>query len=673
MNHTIIGNKKTENEEEMKIHDTCGLDGYCDSCCDSCCGGECGHGEEGLRSKSFVFGAILFLSGVGANAAAGLFLKIPTLAEAGIFLAAYLLIGKDILLTAGRNIARGRIFDENFLMAVASIGAFLIGEYPEAVAVMLFYRIGEYMQEKAVASSRKSITALLDIRPDTANKKTADGIALVAAEEVRAGDVIVVKAGEKVPLDGIVTEGSSSLDTKALTGESLPRDVSVGSEVLSGSINGQGLLQIRVTKEFSESTASKIIELVQNASSKKARTENFITKFAGYYTPAVVAVAAALAVIPPFALGMGSFSQWLYRALVFLVISCPCALVISIPLGFFGGIGAASSRGILVKGSNYLEALNAVDMVVFDKTGTLTTGIFKVTDITGRNGFTEEEVLKYGAYAEYHSTHPIAVSIKNKYLETPANEIREEQITGLAERAGFGVRAQVGGKTVLAGNLRLMKEEQVAADPEGAAGTVVYIAVDGSYAGAIVIADEAKADSKSTIEGLRGIGVKKTAMLTGDSRKIGEQIGRELGINEVYSELLPHKKVEALETILENRKSEGDKVGKVIFVGDGINDAPVLARADIGVAMGGAGSDAAIEAADIVIMNDQPSRVITALRIAGKTKAIVWQNIIGALSVKGIVLLLGALGYATMWEAVFADVGVAILAVLNSVRAGRVD
>lgn len=657
---------RKEHHSEHKTNDlkpayeTCGLDG-CSHCDD------CKHEEEDLKSKSFIAGVILFLLGIGAEFFPGQF---PVIGVTAVFLAAYILIGKEVLLTAAGNISKGRIFDENFLMTIASIGAFFIGEYPEAVAVMLFYRIGEYMQDKAVEKSRRSISALLDIRPDTANIKTADGIQAVAAEDVRVGDIIVVKAGEKVPLDGIIEEGSSSIDTRALTGESLPRDVGIGSEVLSGSINGQGLLHVKVTREFSESTASKIIELVQNAGSKKARTENFITKFARYYTPAVVAVAAALAVIPPFALGMGSFSQWLYRALVFLVISCPCALVISIPLGFFGGIGAASSKGILVKGSNFLEALIDADTVIFDKTGTLTTGVFKVKEVISRNGFTKEEVLQYGAYAEYHSTHPIAVSIKAKYLEDTADEIEADRISDMEERAGFGIKAQIGGKKVLAGNLRLMEEENVAAEAADVAGTVVYVAVDGCYAGAVVIADEAKTDSRITIEDLREAGVKKVAMLTGDSRKIGEEIGRELKIDDVYSELLPQDKVEVLEAIFENRKSSARKTGKIIFVGDGINDAPVLARADIGIAMGGVGSDAAIEAADIVIMNDEPSKVITAIRIARKTRRIVWQNIIGALVVKGIVLLLGALGFATMWEAVFADVGVALLAVLNSVRAG---
>jgi Cd2+/Zn2+-exporting ATPase len=658
MSSTII---KKEEMSHKEIHNSC--DG-------GCCGGDCENQESLLKSKSFLAGVILFALGVGFGM---LTQMLPPMVTVGIFLTAYLFIGKDVLLTAGKNIVRGHIFDENFLMAIASIGAFLIGEYPEAVAVMLFYQVGEYVQGRAVANSRKSIAALMDIRPDTANKITADGVHVIAAEEVRVGDMILIKAGEKVPLDGIVSEGSSAMDTRALTGESLPRDVNVGSLVLSGSINGQGLLQVKVTKEFSESTASKIIELVQNASSKKARTENFITKFAGYYTPAVVGVAAALALIPPFALGIGSFSEWLYRALVFLVISCPCALVISIPLGFFGGIGAASSKGILVKGGNFLEALYAVDTVIFDKTGTLTNGIFKVTNIINQDGFTKEEVLQYGAYAEYHSTHPIAVSIKYRYLENSADGIDEGIITGLTERTGYGIKVMVGGNSVLAGNLRLMEEEGVRIVPEDEVGTVVYIAVDGSFAGAIIISDEAKADSQKAIEGLHGIGVTNIAMFTGDSRKIAEKIGHDLKIDEIYSELLPHQKVEALELVYEKRKSQAGKAGKIIFVGDGINDAPVLARADIGIAMGGVGSDAAIEAADIVIMNDEPSKLITAIRIARKTRVIVWQNIAFALGVKGIVLLLGALGYATMWEAVFADVGVAILAVMNSVRAGRID
>ena len=662
---------------------SCSVDGCCscstvgeptvhrhsdDGCC---CSGDCEDQENEFKSKRFMIGIILFAAGIAINY---LMEQISQLAVGAVFLAAYILIGKEILMTAFKNILKGDFFDENFLMAVASIGAFAIGEYPEAVAVMLFYQIGEYMQGRAVASSRKSITGLMDIRPDTANKKTEEGLLVVAAEDVKTGDIIFVKAGEKVPLDGIVTKGSSTMDTKALTGESLPRDVSTGEQVLSGSINGQGLLEVEVTKEFSESTASKIIELVQNASGRKAKTENFITKFAHYYTPAVVGLAVLIAVVPPYLLSLGTFSEWLYRALVFLVISCPCALVISIPLGFFGGIGAASSQGILIKGSNYLEALNAVNTVIFDKTGTLTSGIFKVSKIFHAEGYTNDEVLKLGAYAEHYSTHPIAVSIKNRYEESKqTEEVDESLISELTERPGFGIKVKIGDKEVLAGNFRLMEEEGVNADLLDEIGTIVYIAVNGTYAGAITISDEIKSDSRKAIDGLHTIGINKTTMLTGDSKKIGDQIGKELKLDMIYSELLPHQKVEVMETILENNSKSSDKSGKVAFVGDGINDAPVLARADIGIAMGGIGSDAAIEAADIVIMNDEPSKVITAIQIAKKTRKIVWQNIAGALGVKGIVLILGALGIATMWSAVFADVGVALLAVLNSVRAGRIN
>lgn len=637
--------------------------------CSSC--ESCGHGEVERKPVSFYIGIVLFVIGIILNY---LFTKIPFYITAVVFFVAYLLVGKDILLTAGRNVLTGKLFDENSLMSIASIGAFLIGEYPEAVAVMLFYRIGETLQDRAVASSRRSISALLDIRPDTANLKTPEGIRVTAAEDVRINDIIIIKAGEKVPLDGIVKKGVSTIDTRALTGESLPQDVNEGSSILSGSINGQGMLELEVTKRFEESAASRIIELVQNASSKKAKTENFITKFAAYYTPAVVGIATALAIIPPFVLGMGSFQDWLYRALVFLVISCPCALVISIPLGFFGGIGAASSKGILIKGSNYLEALNDVDTVIFDKTGTLTSGIFKVTEIINNTGYTQDEVLRYGAYAEYHSMHPIAKSIKTRYFKEPMNTIDEMLISELTERAGFGVRVLVDGKIVLAGNYRLMEEEGISVKQEDDIGTVVYIAINGEYAGAIVISDESKADSANTIRRLHALGINKIAMLTGDNKIIGERIGRDLSIDEVHSELLPHQKVEVLESIMDDRNelTKRGKKGNVIFVGDGINDAPVLARADIGIAMGAMGSDAAIEAADIVVMNDEPSKIITAIQIAGKTRRIVWQNIVGSLSVKGVILLLGALGYATMWGAVFADVGVAIFAVLNSVRAGRI-
>jgi Cd2+/Zn2+-exporting ATPase len=635
------------------------------------CSESCSNDIEVKKQMSLYLGVVFFIAGIIFNYYIA---QTPSYAVIAVFLIAYMLIGKDILLTAVRNILAGKDFDENFLMSIASIGAFFIGEYPEAVAVMLFYKIGEALQDRAVASSRRSISALLDIRPDKANLKTPEGISVTDAENVQPNDIIIIKAGEKVPLDGVVKKGVSTIDTRALTGESLPQDVNIGSTVLSGSINGHGMLELEVTKRFEESTASRIIELVQNASNKKAKTENFITKFAAYYTPAVVGIATALTIIPPFALGLGSFDDWLNRALVFLVISCPCALVISIPLGFFGGIGAASSKGILIKGSNYLEALNDIDAVIFDKTGTLTTGIFKVTKIISGKRYTQDEVLRYGVYAEYHSTHPIAVSIKARYFADPENTIDETLISELTESAGFGVKARIGDKTILVGSHRLMEEERIEVQHENEVGTVVYVAINGEYAGAIVISDELKADSAKTIHKLHDLGIKKIAMLTGDNRKIGEKIGRELSVDEIYSELLPYQKVEILESILGDRKQQNGsaKKGNVIFVGDGINDAPVLARADIGIAMGGMGSDAAIEASDIVIMNDEPSKVITAIKIAGKTRRIVWQNIVGALTVKGVILLLGALGYATICGAVFADVGVAIIAVMNSVRAGRI-
>ena len=631
------------------------------------------HGdEEGIEPISLIIGIVFFIAGILLTWQDGL---LPGFVTIGVFVIAYLCIGKDVLLNAAHNMRNGRVFDENFLMSIASLGAFAIGEYPEAVAVMLFYQVGEFMQGKAVARSRKSIRALMDIRPDTANLLTEKGIIEVAAESVQVEDIIVIKAGGKVPLDGIVTEGISTVDNKALTGESLPVDVAPGANVLSGSINGSGLLHLQVTKNFNESTASKILKLVENASNKKAKAENFITKFARYYTPAVVLIAVLLAVVPSLVLQMGSFSEWLYRALVFLVISCPCALVISIPLGFFGGIGAASSKGILVKGSNYLEALNGVDTVVFDKTGTLTTGHFRVTEVLNAAGFTRDEVLTLGAYAENHSTHPIAVSIKEMYREENGQGIDEEKLSDIVEVPGKGIKVQMEGRTVLAGNRKLMAEEGISFTEDDKVGTVVYMAVDGQYAGAIVIADEVKKDSKETIADLHNLGIKQMIMLTGDNREIGHKIGNDLGLDDVYAELLPHQKVEILEKIMVEQEAKGEEKnrGKVIFVGDGINDAPSLARADIGFAMGGVGSDAAIEAADVVIMNDEPSKIITALKIAKKTRRIVWQNIALAMGVKGFVLLLGAFGIATMWEAVFADVGVALLAVLNAVRAGRIQ
>ncbi|MDR0671341.1 MAG: cadmium-translocating P-type ATPase [Oscillospiraceae bacterium] len=600
------------------------------------------------------------LMGVGVVLfAAGMALALDPRAELAIFFASYLLIGGKVVLCALKNISKGQIFDENFLMTIATIGAFAIGEYPEGVAVMLFYQVGEAFQSYAVGRSRKSITALMDIRPDFANLVTPNGTERVSPEDVSVGDFIVVKPGEKVPLDGAVAEGRSALDTSALTGESLPRDVSPGDEVLSGSINKSGLLTIEVKKPFGESTVSKILELVQNASDAKAPVENFITKFARYYTPAVVLAAVALAVIPPLVLG-GGFAGWINRALVFLVVSCPCALVISIPLSFFGGIGGASRHGILVKGSHYLDALHNVDTAVFDKTGTLTKGVFTVTKIAPANGFSADKLLALAAEAESGSNHPIARSIVRAYGQPVGGASEYEEV------AGHGVRVKIGGKTVLAGNAKLL--DGIAFEEPDTVGTVIYLAVDGVFAGHIVIADEAKSDSKKAMAALKAVGVKKTAMLTGDSRAVAQEIGRELGLDTVCAELLPQHKVEQLEKLFETKSGKG----KLLFVGDGINDAPVLARADIGVAMGGGGSDAAIEAADVVLMTDEPSKIAHAIRIAKKTRTIVWQNIAFALGVKGVILVLGALGIATMWEAVFGDVGVALIAVLNAMRAMRV-
>jgi Cd2+/Zn2+-exporting ATPase len=602
----------------------------------------------------------LYYAGLGAGTvlfAVAVIFDFSRPAELALFLVSYLFIGGEVVLRALGNIARGQVFDENFLMSIATAGAFAIGEYPEGVAVMLFYQIGELFQRLAVGRSRRSITALMDIRPDLANLKTEKGVERVAPERVAVGDYIVVRPGEKVPLDGMVAEGRSALDTSALTGEALPRDVEPGSEILSGSINQNGLLTVRVAKVFGESTVSKILELVQSAGGRKSRAENFITKFARYYTPAVVFAAAALAVIPPLFVVGASFADWLGRALVFLVVSCPCALVISIPLSFFGGIGGASKNGILIKGSNYLEALNSVDTVVFDKTGTLTKGVFTVAGVVPAAGFEGEELLRLAARAESASTHPIAVSVRAAYGREiePADEVEEI--------AGQGIRARFEGKTVLAGNSGLLG----AAPPADTAGTVVHISVDGRYAGHIVISDEVKPDSRQAIGALRGAGVKKIVMLTGDRSAAGERVAEELGLDTVYAELLPHQKVEKLEELERGKSGRGS----LVFVGDGINDAPVLARADVGVAMGGIGSDAAIEAADVVLMTDEPSKIATAIRIAGKTRNIVWQNIAFALGVKIVILVLGAAGLATMWEAVFGDVGVAVIAILNAMRAMR--
>ena len=583
----------------------------------------------------------------------------------GIFLVSFLMIGGDVIWKALRNIARGRIFDENFLMLIATVGAFVLQDYREGVAVMLFYQVGELFQSYAVNRSRKSISELMDIVPEFANVMRGGKLETVDPEEVEMGEIIVVKPGEKIPLDGVVLEGTSFLDTSALTGESVPREVQPESSVLSGCINNTGVLTIEVTKEFEDSTVAKILDLVENASSRKANAENFITKFARYYTPVVVIAAVLLAVIPPLFLGINSldvWSEWVRRALTFLVISCPCALVISIPLGFFGGIGGASKWGVLVKGSNYLEALAKAEVVVFDETGTLTKGTFQVTEVHP-NGMSEEELLELTAYAEYHSNHPIATSIETAY----GKEIKPERLGLVEEIAGHGIEAQIDGRTVYAGNAKLMELKQIPFEPVHAVGTIVYVAMEHQYAGYLLITDEVKEDAKETIAKLKHLGIKKTVMLTGDRKSVAEQVANELGIDEVHSDLLPADKVEQMERLF----AEKSKKGKLVFVGDGINDAPVLARADIGIAMGALGSDAAIEAADIVIMNDKPSRIATVMGISRKTLNIVIQNISLAFIVKFAALVLGAFGMATLWEAVFADVGVAVLAILNAIRALR--
>lgn len=592
-------------------------------------------------------------------------MKFTNTIELILYLISYTLVGGEVVLRALKNISRGQVFDENFLMTIATIGAFTIGEYPEGAAVMIFYQLGELFQDFAVNRSRKSITALMDIRPDFANLKIGDDIKKVSPEEVGIGDTIVVKPGEKVPLDGKIIEGNSMVDTSALTGESVPREVEVGDNILGGVINKNGLLTIEVEKEFGDSTIAKILDLVQNASSKKAPTENFITKFARYYTPIVVFFAAALAVIPQFIIEGATFSQWLYRALAFLVVSCPCALVVSIPLSFFGGIGGASKNGILVKGGNYLEALNNVEVVVFDKTGTLTKGVFKVTEVNPQNSITEDQLIAYAAYAESYSNHPIATSILKAY----GKEIVKDALENFEEMPGQGIKVVLEGKVILAGNYKLMNKENIQYEPVETTGTVVHVAVDKKYAGYIVISDEVKEDSAKAIEALKAIGVKKTVMLTGDNKIVGTKVAKELGLDEIYAELLPDQKVEKVE-LLDKEKSQK---GKLIFVGDGINDAPVLARADIGIAMGGVGSDAAIEAADVVIMTDEPSKIATAIKIAKKTRTIVMQNIIFALGVKVAILILVAMGMGTMWEAVFGDVGVTLIAVLNSIRAIKTE
>ena len=580
--------------------------------------------------------------------------------QIALFIISYIIVGGDVVKRAVKNIFKGQVFDESFLMSIATIGAFFIGEYPEGVAVMLFYQVGELFQSYAVGKSRKSIASLMDIRPDYANVKKGDELVKVDPDEVQIGDIIVIKAGEKIPLDGKVIEGSSMIDTSALTGESVPREVEVGSDILSGCININGVITAEVTMEFGESTVSKILDLVENASSKKSNSEQFITKFARYYTPVVVIIAVFLAIIPPLVIDGATFSDWIYRALAFLVVSCPCALVISIPLSFFGGIGGASKKGVLVKGSNYLEALAETEIVVFDKTGTLTKGVFNVQEIHPE-GVSKEELLELTAHAESYSNHPISLSLKRAY----SKEIDNGRISDVEEISGHGVIATVDGKKVMAGNIKLMKMMDIPYFKGELIGTIVHVAVNNKYIGYIVIADEVKEDSAQAIKELKAANIKQTVMLTGDNKSIGSKVAKELGLDKVYAELLPADKVEKLEELF----SQKSKKNKLAFVGDGINDAPVLARADIGIAMGGLGSDAAIEAADVVIMTDEPSKIATAMKISKKTLKIAHQNIVFAIGIKIIVLILSAFGITTMWAAIFADVGVTIIAVLNAFRA----
>ena len=594
--------------------------------------------------------------------AAGSLLPLGPTVEMGVFLVCYAVIGWDIVWKAVTNILHGQVFDENFLMTIATIGALILGEHSEGVAVMLFYQVGEWFQSYAVSKSRKSIASLMDIRPDYANVERNGKLEQVDPDEVNIGDTIVVKPGERVPLDGKIIKGTSALDTSALTGESMPRDVEPGMEVISGCINQTGILTIQTTKKYGESTVAKILDLVENASDKKGKTENFISRFARYYTPIVVFAAIALAILPPLVTGQ-PFSVWIYRALTFLVISCPCALVISIPLSFFGGIGGASKIGVLVKGSNYLESLAHTEVVVFDKTGTLTKGSFAVSQIKAID-MKEEQLLELAAYAEDYSNHPISQSIQKAY----GKKIDNSRISDVQEIAGHGVRAVIDGKTVLAGNAKLMNRENIAYTPSDAIGTVIYLACNGKYAGYIVIEDEVKADAPAAIRALKEVGVRKTVMLTGDADAVGKKVAQKLGLDQAYTELLPADKVDRVEAILKQTSEKG----KLVFVGDGINDAPVLARADVGIAMGGLGSDAAIEAADVVLMTDEPSKISAVVRIARKTIRIANENIVFALGVKLLVLILGATGYANMWAAVFADVGVSVIAILNAIRAMRV-
>jgi Zn2+/Cd2+-exporting ATPase len=619
-----------------------------------------GGGEVDLKREGTLVGVVITLFVLGSVFEKQLNATPFAIGAYLVFIPAYLLSGWTVLTTAGRNILRGQVFDENFLMTIATVGAIAIKQLPEAVGVMLFFKIGELFQELAISKSRRSISALLEIRPDAANLKTANGIEVVSPERIKVGDTIIIKPGEKVPLDGKIIEGNSQVDTSALTGESVPRTVNVGETVLAGMINQTGLLTVTVTKLFGESSIARILDLVENASAKKAETEKFITKFARRYTPIVVISSLLVALIPPLVIPGATHAEWVYRALVLLVISCPCGLVISIPLGYFGGIGGAAKRGILVKGSTFLDTLSGVKAIAFDKTGTLTKGVFKVTEIVPYNGFNRDNLLRIAAEAEANSNHPIAKSIRTAYNRP----IDESSISNYTEIAAHGIQATIAGKLVLAGNDRLMHRENIAHDTCDVEGTVVHLAVNRVYAGYIIIADEIKEDAVQAIRALKAAGVERIMMLTGDSQAVAKRIAKTLGVDTFAAELLPEDKVTAIEKLL----GEFHKKGKVAFVGDGINDAPVIARADVGIAMGGLGSDAAIETADVVLMTDAPSKVAEAIRVGKKTHAIVLQNIIFALTVKAIFIGLGLMGLATMWEAVFADVGVALVAIFNATR-----
>ncbi len=647
LGYTIVEEKSPANDDNHHSHEE--DDGH-----------NHGGGEFDLKREGTLVGVVIALFILGSVFEKQLNETPLSIGTYLVFIPAYLLSGWTVLTTAGRNILRGQVFDENFLMTIATIGAIAIKQLPEAVGVMLFFKVGELFQELAVSKSRRSISALLEIRPDAANLKTANGIEVVSPERIAVGDTIIIKPGEKVPLDGQIIEGNSQVDTSALTGESVPRTVNIGETVLAGMINQTGLLTVTVTKLFGESSIARILDLVENASSKKAETEKFITKFARRYTPIVVISSLLVALIPPLVIPGSTHAEWVYRALVLLVISCPCGLVISIPLGYFGGIGGAAKRGILVKGSTFLDTLAGVKAIAFDKTGTLTKGVFKVTEIVPHNGFKQDDLLRIAAEAEANSNHPIAKSIRTAYNRP----IDESIISNYTEIAAHGIQATIEGKLILAGNDRLMHRENIAHDTCDVEGTVVHLAVNRIYAGYIIIADEIKEDAVQAIRDLKAAGVERIMMLTGDSQAVAARIAKTLGVDTFAAELLPEDKVAAIEKLL----GEFHNKGKVAFVGDGINDAPVIARADVGIAMGGLGSDAAIETADVVLMTDAPSKVAEAIQVGKKTHAIVLQNIIFALTIKVIFIGLGLMGLATMWEAVFADVGVALAAIFNATR-----